>query len=207
MIRRSTTLAGLTKCDQVASFAVDLNRAQAEGIHDAEQGRVLARYLGTTVASKKSRTALEYAMDRIVYGMSDCWFWRGHIDKNYGYGMSHFKDKRQRAHRFVWEIWNGKIPPNGCVLHSCDVRNCVNPDHLWIGSRADNNRDCNEKGRRPAPRGMRSGAAVLTDESVHQLRRMRLETGLSYSKLAAHFGVTNMTAFNAITGRSWSHIQ
>lgn len=65
-----------------------------------------------------------------------CWLWTGSLDPG-GYG----RYRSQRAHRAAWTLTNGPIPDGLWVLHHCDVRRCINPDHLYLGTRADNVRD------------------------------------------------------------------
>lgn len=78
-----------------------------------------------------------------------CWPWLG--SKNYfGYGWFRLNGKTTKAHRVAWLLWRGKIPDGMCVLHECDNPSCVNPKHLWIGTKGDNNRDKALKGRAPA---------------------------------------------------------
>lgn len=74
-----------------------------------------------------------------------CWLWKNAIT-NEGYGKFYHK-KYYSSHRYSWIIHKGKIPKGLCVLHKCDVRNCVNPDHLWLGTLKDNTRDMILKGR------------------------------------------------------------
>ena len=74
-----------------------------------------------------------------------CWDWQGAICV--GYGTIGNKYKYRGAHRYSWELSNGPIPKGLCVLHKCDNRRCVNPDHLFLGTKGDNNRDRVKKGR------------------------------------------------------------
>lgn len=77
-----------------------------------------------------------------------CWEWIGHRDSK-GYGKFHFKNKPESAHRVSFLIHNGIIPKGLYVLHKCDNRACVKPDHLYLGTQTDNMRDMYAKGRGP----------------------------------------------------------
>ena len=81
---------------------------------------------------------------------SDCWIWTGFIDKD-GYGTFRNDPKSHggRAHRFSYELVYGKIPEGYEVCHYCDNPSCVNPSHLWLGTRLTNEQDKTRKGRRP----------------------------------------------------------
>lgn len=141
--------------------------------------------------------------EKIAYGMSDCWYWRGCTD---GLGYGHMTALGEvRAHRVAWRLFNGD-PGNKMVLHKCDVRNCVNPDHLFLGTQLDNMRDCVVKGRhKNVPHyGEANPMAVLTAEKVAQMKADREATGRSYSQIAKDYDVSTMTAYRAITGQSWS---
>ncbi len=87
--------------------------------------------------------------DFLKYGLttidseSGCVLWGKTFFEN-GYGR--YKDKR--AHRVSWELTNGVIPNNLLVLHRCDVRNCINPNHLFLGTQYDNMQDMIKKGRK-----------------------------------------------------------
>lgn len=82
---------------------------------------------------------------------SGCWEWRSSIRGNgYGAFFTHLQPEGRKchgAHRYSWELVNGAIPEGLWVLHKCDNRICVNPDHLFLGDRTDNMRDCAAKGR------------------------------------------------------------
>lgn len=82
----------------------------------------------------------------------DCWLWTGAKSPS-GYGQFAVNRQPTRVHRYSWELANGPIPAGLSVLHRCDVRNCLKPEHLWLGTAADNQRDMTEKGRgRVGPR-------------------------------------------------------
>jgi len=79
-----------------------------------------------------------------------CWLWTGHKYRN-GYGAIKVFGRMRLAHRFSYELHKGPIPEGLCILHSCDVRNCVNPEHLRVGTHQENMQEASERGR------MRSG--------------------------------------------------
>jgi hypothetical protein len=84
---------------------------------------------------------------------SGCWLWTG-FDNGKGYGLLSIRNRAKRehynllAHRVSWVLHNGEVPAGALVLHKCDVRCCVNPDHLFLGSPQDNTQDMIAKGRR-----------------------------------------------------------
>lgn len=79
-----------------------------------------------------------------------CWIWEGNLD-GVGYGMDKYEGRIQGTHRISWQLFRGPIPEGLCVLHHCDVRCCVNPNHLFVGTKKDNARDAERKGRVPRP--------------------------------------------------------
>lgn len=91
-------------------------------------------------------TVVERFMSKIKHFGDGCWEWSASIN-NHGYGQFKFNKKMVKAHRMSYEIAHGSIPKDLCVLHSCDNRLCVNPEHLRIGTKQDNSRDAVSRGR------------------------------------------------------------
>lgn len=91
------------------------------------------------------RTALQRLDLKTVKGKG-CWEWTGAMG-DYGYGIILYKGKRFAAHRLSWIVRVGEIPEGMCVLHKCDNKQCTKPSHLFLGTQADNMRDCYSKGR------------------------------------------------------------
>ena len=77
---------------------------------------------------------------------SGCWLWTASVDR-VGYGHIWLDGKLKQSHRFMWELFNGSIPHGMKILHKCDVRSCVNPNHLFLGTQKENMQDCKKKGR------------------------------------------------------------
>ena len=77
-----------------------------------------------------------------------CWLWTAGTCR-FGYGRFHYVKRDIESHRMSWHFYRGPIPDGLCVLHKCDTPACVNPDHLFLGTRADNNIDCTNKKRQP----------------------------------------------------------
>ena len=81
-----------------------------------------------------------------------CWLWRANTNPH-GYGQFYLAGKQRLAHRLSWEFANGPIANGLFVCHRCDNPACVRPDHLFLGTNADNMRDAYRKGRLTLPKG------------------------------------------------------
>lgn len=106
------------------------------------------------------------------------------------------------AHRIVWESIHGPLEKGQCVLHRCDNPRCVNLDHLFVGTQADNMRDMASKGRGGAPRGGRHRSAKLTEEQAKYV----LASSAKSSALAKELGTTYQTIYALRTGITWRHL-
>lgn len=105
----------------------------------------------------------------------------------------------QFAHRVAYELAIGPIPEGLCVCHKCDTPACVNPEHLFVGTAADNNRDMTEKGRRSRDTGSRK----LTDDQVRAIRFL-VAAGISRADAARAYDVSRPAVSHICTGKSWA---
>lgn len=130
-----------------------------------------------------------------------CWEWAGDRDRD-GYGRF---SKGQRAHRYSWVLHFAPIPKGLCVLHRCDNPSCVRPEHLFLGTNADNTADKVAKGR--AQRGEQHGMAKLSELDIRRIRARYKEGGISQSLLASHYNVDQTMISAIVNYRNWKHIE
>jgi hypothetical protein len=154
-----------------------------------------------TLEQKFERMKVHY--EKNVIRKEGCWDWGGYFDKN-GYGLFHSGHSRQtRAHRFSWELYNGKIPQGLNVLHRCDNPKCSNPEHLFLGTTQDNAIDMAQKGR--STLGEKNPNSKLSDDDVREIRK-RLEMGVTQTRVANDFSMSYNAIRRIKLGQSWKHI-
>lgn len=142
--------------------------------------------------------------DRMPNG---CWVWK-RSRRHFGYGIIRDRCKVMLAHRLSWEIHNGPIPHGLFVLHKCDNPPCVNPDHLFLGTQADNMADMDSKNRRFVPRlqGEQTGrVAKLTNAQAREVYD-RLRRGERGSSIARRFNVSHCIVSNIKRGKTWKGV-
>lgn len=137
-----------------------------------------------------------------------CWEWVGKVRSWNGYARMKVGGHRTAAHRFSWELHFGAIPDGLGVLHKCDNRICVRPDHLFLGTALDNAEDRDRKGRQTwgpeyADRA-RKLKAKLTQEQVEALRAEYVAGGISQRALAKKYGVGKSAVGAIYRGETWN---
>lgn len=130
-----------------------------------------------------------------------CWEWTGHIDAD-GYGAFYGRGKILKAHRFSYELHSKAFAGEMCVCHHCDNRKCVNPDHLFLGTILENNRDAARKKRTAL--GEKNGQAKLTREDVQEIIHLNKIMGIKQVNLAVKFGVSFQQISRIVNGQRWS---
>lgn len=145
-----------------------------------------------------------------------CWLWTGERSQ-FGHGRFLYNSVRVGAHRFSYETFVGPIPDGMFVCHKCDVPQCVNPEHLFVGTQKENIQDCVRKGRwvqaklkaqHPewCARGEQAGNSALKTEQALTALSMLL-CGVTLKIVGETFGITQATASQIRSGKTWKHIR
>ena len=153
--------------------------------------------------SNKGLTA-EERFAKSVRKTDSCWIWTASRDKN-GYGIFRGmigQTAFTRAHRFSYALHTGDMLVGMQALHTCDNPSCVNPNHLFSGTGADNMRDKVQKGRSRVPVGEQHGKAVLTERQVKSI----LKDPRPYAEIAAQYDVKPSTIGSIKQRISWKHL-
>lgn len=161
-----------------------------------------------------------FAGDYMPEPTTGCWLWTAGLQK-YGYGGFSMRARTYPAHRISWLMHRGAIGDK-FVLHKCDTPACVNPEHLFLGTQADNIRDMDRKGRgrRLGVAGARNGArlyperlsrgekrynAVLTDALVREIR-LAADAGEGPASIGRRLHLDRNHVSHVIKRRSWRHV-
>ena len=124
-----------------------------------------------------------------------CWNWTG---PTYPSGYGSFSNAKERtAHRYSYWLSVGEIPEGLCVLHHCDNRLCVNPKHLFLGTKDDNLKDMAHKERH--------GNAKLTKEIANRIKDKYATGKYKTRELAREYGVAQSTLLSVLNGKTWKH--
>lgn len=150
-------------------------------------------------------------------GVDGCWEYQGARDKD-GYGFMKVREYQHRTHRLAWELTHGPITDGLHVLHRCDNPPCCNPEHLWLGTEADNAADRDRKGRTNYPRGdahytrrrpdwVKRGEQVpgakLTWAAVREMRELYAAGWGSHRELSLRYGVSRELVREVVNSRRW----
>jgi hypothetical protein len=139
--------------------------------------------------------------DPIPY--SGCWIWSGGLNST-GYGCAVYEGKQQLVHRIVYKLTKGEIPAGMYVCHKCDIRSCINPDHLFLGTSKDNTQDAILKNR--LARGGKHGGVKLTEKDVKNIRELFAQN-VPQTEIANIYGVSKGTIWDIKEGRNWGWLE
>jgi len=136
---------------------------------------------------------------------SGCHWWIAGVCKD-GYGKFKAHGCMQKAHRFAYLAYVGRIPTGIMVLHTCDNPSCVNPEHLFLGTAMDNARDRDKKHRGGSAKGIINSGAKLCDEDIVGIRKKR-NLGCSLKEIAKEYGVREPTISVIANRKAWRHVK
>lgn len=152
--------------------------------------------------TRKVVTKDEFFSRTIPCPTTGCWFWEGLVDSK-GYGIVWIDGKNSKASRVSWAFTKGKITPGLFVCHRCDTPSCVNPDHLFLGTQAENMADMKRKGRSADRRGEKSSVSKLKAPQVLSI----LQDSRATAEVAAQYGVSPSTISAIRSGQNWSWLR
>jgi hypothetical protein len=133
-----------------------------------------------------------------------CWEWCAAV-LTHGYGQFYYNGKLIGAHRFIYKCINGIIPDKICICHKCDNPGCVNPYHLWPGTKIDNNKDMFNKGRNV--KGEMKGNTKLTGEQVKQiLIDIYNNVYSNIREICIGYNISKSVIIPILDGKNWKHI-
>jgi hypothetical protein len=154
---------------------------------------------------KAKRIRKEYSESRkkqieLHKNWKGCWICISHHLAGHGYPYMKINQKGIGIHRYMYEKYIGKIPEKLCVLHKCDNRRCINPEHLFLGTKSDNSMDMFLKGR--AAKGERNASSKLTENDIREIRSL----DYSYRNLGKMFNVSHRTISLIKNYKTWKHV-
>jgi hypothetical protein len=132
---------------------------------------------------------------------SGCWLWLGALNAK-GYGSIRIAGKTELAHRMSYRRYRGEVAAGVQVLHRCDVPACINPDHLYLGTHADNMRDMSSRNRHPYRYGEAHHNAKLSQDDVCAIRA----SFDNYTSLARRYGITKDNIYSIRARKTWRHV-
>ena len=144
--------------------------------------------------------------DKIMYEPNTgCWLWTAATNKC-NYGLFRFGNRMIGAHRFSYLLHKGEIPQNMCVLHTCDVPQCVNPDHLFLGTHDENMKDMAKKGRASTvakTKGITHGMCKLTENQIVEIRN----DSRKLREIAKDYNISTQQISRIRNNKLWKHIE
>lgn len=139
----------------------------------------------------------------------ECWNWLASTNTD-GYGHLNINNKTRPAHRLIWEWYYGKIIKPMQVLHKCDNRKCVNPNHLFLGTQQDNIQDMINKNRQKCfdydQRGENHSHNKLTNVDIINIRKQYKNGNITQRELAKKYNVGQSQINRIINKKNWGHI-
>lgn len=136
----------------------------------------------------------------VIRGPGGCMLWTGYRQPN-GYGYVNVSRYHLAAHRLALMLSGVAVPSGMDVCHTCDVRNCINPAHLYVGTRRQNMADCTARRRHNKPHGAHHWSSKLSDNDVRAIRAASARGELQ-ADIAARFSI-NAATVSRIARKIW----
>ena len=156
----------------------------------------------------RTRLSARFLAKVDILGDDECWEWKASRTFD-GYGNYRLNGGMRKAHRVAYAFYNGaEIPAGLCVLHRCDNPACVNPSHLWLGTRTDNNADMKAKGR-GVQNGVKGTAHYRTNFSnadILKIRAMYKSGHYLQREIGDMFGICQSYVSELVNRKKWTHI-
>ena len=179
-------------------------------LYELEYGEQEARYVDNTCGQKRCvipahqlpRT-LEVRLQNYKVDENGCWNWLGNKFPKTGYGSITIDGISRSTHRTSYEFHIGKIPDGLMVLHKCNNRTCINPDHFYVGTHANNMQDMANSN---AMKGERNPKSILTKDNVVEIKKLIASRQVVYRNIAAQFGVSRQAIKDIACGRTWGWV-
>lgn len=146
---------------------------------------------------------LKRIFDKSFTPTPGCWLWGGSLTSE-GYGRIKIGKKQYGATRVCYLIYVSSFLPDDLVVrHKCDNPRCVNPEHLLIGTHADNMKDKSERGRQA--KGSKNAKSKLNEEQVREIRDLP-KYGWNGPMIAEMYGISRQSVYAVLNGKNWSHL-
>lgn len=158
--------------------------------------------MGSHIIACQSELAARFWSHVAIDANDKCWEWTAYRD-DYGYGKVCVAAKQWQSHRYAYTLEHGPIPPGMFVCHKCDNPPCCNPAHLFLGTCAENNKDCAAKKR--TARGTGHGSSKVTEDQVLEMRRLWTQ-GVGITALHEIYGLHPESIRRIVESRRWKHL-
>lgn len=190
--------------DVYRSTKQSVPRFCSKGCFQKTSPQWLVRTEYSLLSEQEKAERLRLYFERNVIRKRGCWDWKGAKTSN-GYVRMDYarKEPRISVHKYSWMIHNGDVPEGMLVLHRCDNRRCSNPDHLFLGTQADNMSDMKSKCRSAS--GERNVNAKFDKKKIKEIRKL-LEMGVRVSRISKDFNVHITSIYRIKHGKTWKHV-
>ncbi len=153
---------------------------------------------------KYKKRPLKQRIESHVISKEGCWLTDYYINPKDGRPKITVDGEIRQLARVVYEVFKNESPGELCVCHTCDNPSCINPEHLWLGTYADNNTDKVKKDRQL--KGTQVPSSKLTDSQIVEIKQLLCEDRLSFREIAKQFNVTISAIDKINSGTNWKHI-